>query len=179
MVKKYSRVRYSFKKIAANYTYCRIDVVDRLGAQGDGYKFITANSNSKSLEYWITHSADWLRYAEGYHSFKLKGVAIDVVPGRPSDDFATRGTYLLGLLPNRESIGFERLSESKACLVLGYTEHCRRYYSFNGGDTGWLSTGNLTALDSNIVAETQSLPSAGQMVWSVKLSFYILLKNPK
>jgi hypothetical protein len=161
-----------------NYFKARLDYIDRLGMDNSAFKFIAQNSNLKGLTTLIQACGDWPKYVQLFHSMKLTGMAIEATPQVLADNYECRGTPLLGLLTAGDQTDFNTLAESKGCITLNYTNTKRKYISFNGSNTGWISTDNLSALDGKIFAETNSLASGGNFIWNVKFSFYITFKNP-
>lgn len=177
--KKYYRRYYktNLQKVMRNYFKMRFDFVDRLGVDQSAFKFISWNTNTKSLQSVLNACADWPKAAALFHSFKLTGLAIEIIPGVRASDFYARGSYVMGLLTSSDVTDFNNLVEAKSALVLNYNQAVRKYLSFYGGETSWISTSDLSQLDGKFFAETNALAESGGFVWTVKFSFYVTFKN--
>lgn len=179
MAKRKYRKRYYRNKnrIMRNYFKMKLDIVERLGMDNSGFKFISWNSNAKDIGVVLNGCDDWPKAAGLFHSFKLTGVAITAIPGVYGSDFYARGSPMVGILTSNEQANFNTLAESNSSIVLSYNETRRRYYSFHGGETGWMSTDMLADLNGRIYAETLSLAETGNFVWTIKFTFYVTFKN--
>lgn len=179
MVKRrsYKRTRRRQARLMRNYFKMRFDIVDRLGLDQSAFKFIAWNANSKSLQSVLQGCADWNKAAALFHSFRLTGMAIEATPGILANDFYARGSYMFGLLTSSDTLDFNTLVEAKSALTLNVHQKVRKYISFNGGSTGWISTSDLSNLDGKFYAETNSLAESGGFVWTIKFSFYVTFKN--
>lgn len=158
----YSRYKkININKIMRNYFKMRFDFVDRLGIDQSAFKFVSWNTNNKSIQSILNGCADWPKAAGLFHSFKLTGLAIEATPGVKASDYYGRGSPVLGLLTSSDVTDFNNLVEARTAMVLNYNEKTRKYYSFNGGETGWISTSDLSQLDGKVFAETNSLAEGG------------------
>jgi hypothetical protein len=155
----------------------KLDYVERLGMDNSGFKFLSWNSNAKEIGVVLNGCADWPKAAGLFHSCKLTGVSISATPGVYGSDFYARGSPMVGLLTSNEQADFNTLADSSMALVLSYNETKRKYFSFNGGETGWLSTDMIADLNGRFYAETLSLAEQGNFVWTIKITFYVTFKN--
>lgn len=165
-----------------NYFKARMDYVMRIIQDTTGVKFAEWNVNYKNINGLLEACSDWPAYTKLFHTFKLTGLAMEVSPSVPIPQdgiYNANGSVLLALLTSSDnSESFQNVAESKNCIVLSQTQCQRRYLSFNGGQTAWIATSDLTDLDGKVVTVTNSNNQAGGMVWSVKISFYVTFKNP-
>ena len=180
MFYKYYKKYYkpNLQKIMKTYFKMRFDYVERLRLDQSAFKFVSWNTNNKSIQSILNGCADWPKAAALFHSFKLTGIAIEVMPGIIGAGFRGVGSYVVGLLTSSDVTDFNNLVEAKTSIVLKYIEGSRKYISFNGGETGWISTSDLSQLDGKMFAETNSLAESGDFYWSIKFSFYVTFKNP-
>lgn len=186
MVKRYRRRRYSrkgnFNKIARTYFKFRLDYAFRAGLDQAQFRFLEFNANNRNLYQILQACADWDSCAAIFHSFKLTGLSMEAIPGVPiagndGSPYNANGTYAVGVLTSADVTNFQNLIEAKNTICLTPSQTLRKYLSFKSGETGWLSTSQLNQLDGKIYCETNSLPGAGGMVWTIKLGFYVTFKN--
>lgn len=182
MAKGKYRKGYGWKRtknrLMKNYFKMRFDYVDRIGIDTSALKFITFNSNNRGIGSILVMCSDWPKAAGLFHSFKLTGMVIQATPIMGTDDWYGRGTVALGVMTDSDTYDFNNLVESNMSMVLSQTQITRRYYSFNGGETGWVSTDNPpNALNGKVYTETDSLAQKGGFLWSIKFSFYVTFKN--
>lgn len=174
----YRRWRRTKDRLMRNYFKMRFDYVDRLGIDSSALKFIVFNSNNRGIGSILVMCADWPKAAGLFHSFKLTGLAIEATPIMGTEDWYGRGSIMIGVLTDSDTYDFNTLAESKTGMTLSQTLTTRRYYSFNGGETGWTSTDNPSQmLNGKVYTETDSLAQSGSYLWSVKFSFYVTFKN--
>lgn len=179
---KYYRKSYGWRRtknrLMKNYFKMRFDYVDRVGIDTSALKFVAFNTNNRGIGSILVMCSDWHKAAGLFHSFKLTGMAIEATPIMGTDDWYGRGSVAVGMLTDSDTYDFNNLVESKTAMILSQTQITRRYYSFHGGETGWVSTDNPpNVLNGKVYTETDALAQKGGFLWSVKFSFYVTFKN--
>lgn len=184
MVKRryYRKRRTNVKKIMRNYFKARLDYVMRITFDSQAVKFPEWNAANKSLAGILEACSDWGSYSKIFHTFRVTGIAAEVVPNlaiKVENQFNVNGSVLFAFLTDADNAeSFQNVAESKFCFICSPTNTQRKYLSLNGGLTGWLSTNSLSELNGKFVTTTNSLAQAGGMVWNIKLSIYVTFKNP-
>lgn len=187
MVKKtykkfyFKRNLYYRNKIMRNYFKAKLDVIQKVLWTGDGIKFITGgSSDSKAIPALLELCPDWSTWRLLFHSYKLTGVAVEVVPNAPSttgNDAEFTGSAVLALLTSRDAVSWNNASEANFMFVLTPTQIQRKYKSFYGGITSWSGTDTITDLDGKFVVQSDGNPSANAATaYTVRFTFYITFK---
>lgn len=176
------RKRGSVAKIMRNYFKAKMDYVMRVAYDSSGVKFLEWNASQKNINGLLEACSDWAPYTKIFHTFKLTGIAMEVSPNHPIANegvFSANGSVILAILTGGDNPdSFQNVAEAKNSMVLTPTQMQRRYLSFNGGQTAWIATSDLTDLDGKVAVITNSTNVTGGLIWSVKVSFYVTFKNP-
>lgn len=184
MAKRTYRRRYRKKvrKIMNNYFNAKLDYVFRVSYDSSGSKLVEWNTDRKDLNGMLESCSDWPNFAKVFHTFKLRGIAISTSPNVPIPQdglFSMNGTVLLAIMTGADSPdSFQNVVESQCCLMLTNQQCQRKYISFNGGQTSWIATSDLTDLDGKLCVKTNSNAQSGGCIWSVHIRFYVSYKNP-
>lgn len=186
MVKRYYRKKSyyykraskaAFNKIASNYTKCKLDVSRRILLSSQYIRWDDPNNSLVALSELIAASPDYNMYRQLYLSFKITGVAVQVVPMLHTNNFVGTPSVVMGLLTDNDGNGFGNIVESDKSIILDFQNKFRRYWSFLGGSTGWLDIEKSELFPGKFGVAANDLPSAGEAYWTVKFTFYMLMKN--
>lgn len=183
MVKKKGKyVKRKIQKVMRNYLKVKLDCVQTIQHSTDGTIFRENNQTSRTLAALLELCNDWGMYRQLFHSFRLTGVAFQVVPLSTSPNgqglpYTSLSTIVLALQTNRDNADFNSVSETNGSVLLTPYATVRKYKSFYGGEFGWTSTDDLTLMDGIFRIGTNGNASTGACVWSVRFSFYVTLKN--
>ena len=181
MVKRYRRryrrvSRRTFNKIASNYTKAKLDVSRRILLSANGVQWDN-NARTITLGDLIDASPDYNMYRQLYLSFKLTGIVAAVVPMLHTSNLNGASSIVLGLLTDNDGDGFANVVESDKSIMLDYQNPYRRYWNMNGGSTGWVNIEAGEDFPGKFGVQVNDPPTAGEAVWTVKFTFYILMKN--
>lgn len=182
MVKRYiirrSRrvTRRMFNRIAGNYTRARLDVSRRVMLSQNGVQWEN-NATTITLGDLIDTSPDYNMYRQLYLSFKLTGIAVSVVPMLHTANLNGASSIVLGLLTDNDGDGFANIVESDKSIMLDFQNHFRRYWNMNGGSTGWVNIEAGEDFPGKFGVQVNDAPQAGEAYWTVKFTFYLLMKN--
>ena len=180
-MKKWRRKKYyrkkNFNKIASNYSKAKLDVSKRIMATTQGMRWDNPNATTVAISDLIDASPDYNMYRQLYMSFKLTGIAVNVTPMLRSNNFSTVGAICLGLLTDNDGDTFANVVESDKSIMLSFQNDKRRYWSFNGGSTGWVNIEAGETFPGKFGVATGDLPTAGDAYWAVKFTFYVTMKN--
>lgn len=187
MVKRYYRKKNyyyyrraskaAFNKIASNYSKAKLDVLKRILLSSEYIRWDNPNSTTVTLHDLINSSPDFQMYRQLYMSMKLTGVVAMVVPMIKTSAYAGIGSYALGLLTDNDGDNFANVVESDKSIILDFQHVGRRYWSFYGGSTGWLDIEKGELFPGKFGINATDLPTAGEAYWTVKFTFYLLMKN--
>lgn len=185
MAKKYRRYygRYGraskkvFNKIASNYTKVKLDVSRRILVTAQNIRWDVPNAAIVPISDLIDASPDYNMYRQLYLSMKITGVAVVVVPMLRSGDYTGAGSFVMGLLTDNDGENFGNIVESDKSIMLDFQHVARRYWTFNGGSTGWVDIEKGEDFPGKFGLATNDLPTAGEAYWTVKFTFYMLMKN--
>lgn len=182
MVKRYNRrytraTKAAFNKIASNYTKVKLDVSRRILVTAQNIRWDVPNAAVVTLSELIDASPDYNMYRQLYLTMKITGVAVSVVPMIRSGDYAGAGSYVMGLLTDNDGGNFGNVVESDKSIMLDFQHIMRRYWSFYGGSTGWVDIEKGEDFPGKFGLAVNDLPTAGEAYWTVKFTFYILMKN--
>lgn len=175
--RRFRRVsKRAFNKIASNYTKAKLDVSKRifLGINGVHWE---NNATTITLGDLIDVSPDYNMYRQLYLSFKLTGIAASVVPMLHTVNLNGASSIVLGLLTDNDGDGFANIVESDKSIMLDYQNVHRRYWNMNGGSTGWVNIEAGEDFPGKFGVQVNDPPTAGEAVWTVKFTFYLLMKN--
>lgn len=184
MAKKYRRYyrgygrasKKVFNKIASNYTKAKFDVSKRILVTTQYIRF-ESGASTIAISDILDASPDYNMYRQLYLSMKITGVAATVVPMVRTNNYTGAGSYVMGLLTDNDGDGFGNIVESDKSIMLDFQHVARRYWTFNGGSTGWLDIEKGEDFPGKFGVATTDLPTAGETYWSVKFTFYMLMKN--
>lgn len=169
--------RRAFNKIAANYTKAKLDVAKRIILNNQQIRWDNPNATTVSFSDLIDLSPDYNMYRQLYLSFKLTGVSVSVVPMLHTANFAGASSVVLGMLTDNDGDGFANVVESDKSILLDFQNPFRRYWSFTGGSTGWVNIEAGEDFPGKFGVQVNDLPTAGEAYWTVKFTFYLLMKN--
>lgn len=163
-----------------NYFKAKMDTVQKLNWTANGAFFVTGSEgNSRNLNDLLGLCNDWQYWRQLFHTYKLTGIAVKIIPNAPT---ATNGTQFTGaacmaLLTTRETSNWNNAIESNFSFMLSPVQIQRKYKSFNGGLASWHGTDDLADLDGKFVIETDGNPTNGATTYMVRFTFYVTLKN--
>lgn len=185
MAKKYRRYyrgygrasKKVFNKIASNYTKVKFDVSKRILVSTQNIRWDNPNATTVSISTLIDLSPDYQMYRQLYLSMKVTGVAVVVVPMLRSNNYTGAGSYVMGLLTDNDGDNFGNIVESDKSIILDFQHVARRYWSFIGGSTGWINIEAGEDFPGKFGLAATDLPTAGETYWTVKFTFYMLMKN--
>lgn len=169
--------RRAFNKIASNYTKCKLDVSRRILLNSQAVRWDDPNNSVVAISELIDASPDYNMYRQLYLSFKITGCLVQVVPMLHTNNFAGIPSIVVGLLTDNDGDGFGNVVESDKSIMLDFQNNFRRYWSFLGGSTGWLDIEKAEEFPGKFGLAVSELPTAGEAYWTVKFTFYMLLKN--
>lgn len=179
--RKYSRKR-TFNRIAKNYFKVRLDCVQTIQHTTDATVFRENNGAQRTVSALLELCNDWDMYRRLFHSFKLTGIAMEVVPltaspNQQGQPYTSLSTICLAFLTSRDNTDFNSCSEANFNIICTQAQRQRKYKGFNGGEFAWTSTDDLTQIDGKFYLGTNGNASTGAAVWSVRFTLYVTLKN--
>ena len=117
---------------------------------------------------------------------KITGILLETFPNYVGtvdiqNSVVMQGTYVIAYRPALAPSNFNALTDSNGSIVLSTTIPQRKYISMHGSVTGWMDTNNLDTEYSSMFTIKNSGVTIqnANMVWTVRITFYVTFKNPK
>lgn len=177
--KKNNRVtKKQFNYIAKNYLKYKININQTISWQ-TSIAWDSRTGDSLTAEnIFETAGNEFLTLRKYYASYKITGIAIDVIPAKSGSSnglFTIQGLAYLGLIQTGETVSLPYLTASPHCMTLNPDQRVRKYIKLN---TAWTSTAENAGSMFKLSLLSGGSIVQGSVVFSVRISLYITFKNP-
>lgn len=174
--RNYSNYYNTFLKSIARYHYTKLTCFGQILLDQTGIKFAVNSSQILLASTALNSCNDWEKYKNLFLSYKVRGIKVTLVPNIDQGiDF--RGTASFGYVSNSDETSVGDTLESNKSLLLNPQQQTSAYWPLTNGLTGWINNNSTNQTNGKFQCAATSNATAGGLIWSYKIDFYVMYKN--
>lgn len=169
-----------------NYFKTKLTTTDRILLGPGIWTFSADQGETLTARTVLRACSEWTQFSAVFGAIKITGILLETFPNYVGtvdiqNSVVMQGTYVVAYRPALAPSNFNALCDSNASIILSTTQPQRKYISLHGSATGWMDTNNLDTEYSSMFTIKNSGVTIqnANMVWTLRMTFYVTFKNPK